>query len=356
MIINKKLLSLTVFCLIVLVAYGLYRKNVLTTLSAGPDASGSASLQTTADLNPLTIAAMRQRSYQGSTIKIEETLSPGSNYNRYIASYISDGLKIYGLLTVPDGQKPKGGWPAIIFNHGYIPPEQYRTTERYVAYVDEFARNGYVVFKPDYRGNGSSEGKPEGAYYSPAYTVDVLNALSSVKKYSGVDPNRIGMWGHSMGGNITLRAMVVSKDIKVGVIWGGVVGTYDQLMNHWHRTTPWAPSEKEIAAHVTSIRQNLAVKYGSLQQNPDFWHSIDPRYYLSDISGPLQLDQGLADEEVPPEFSQSLYDDLKKIGKTVELYTYPGADHNISDPSFTIAMQHSLDFFDKYLKGGDTVK
>ncbi len=351
---NTKLIIFTGLILVLLVGYGLFSHRMVKTqsiLTGKPVPTPTTTAQV--NLNPLTIAAMRQRSYPGSNIKIEETLAQGSNYKQYIASYMSDGLKIYALLTVPDGQMPKTGWPAIIFNHGYIPPEQYRTTERYVAYVDEFARNGYVVFKPDYRGNGSSQGKPEGAYYSPAYTVDVLNALSSVKKYSEVDSNRIGMWGHSMGGNIALRAMVVSRDIKVGVIWGGVVGTYDQLMNHWHRMTSWAPSEKEIAAHVTSIRQNLAVKYGTFQQNPSFWHSIDPRYYLSDISGPLQLDQGLADEDVPPEFSRSLYDDLKKLGKTVEFYTYSGADHNISGPSFSIAMQHSLDFFDKYLKGGE---
>ena len=79
-------------------------------------------------------------------------------------SYLSDGLRIYGLLTVPIADKPKNGWPVVIFNHGYIPPTQYRTTERYVAYVDRFAGNGYIVFKSDYRGNGLSEGQPEGSY------------------------------------------------------------------------------------------------------------------------------------------------------------------------------------------------
>src|SRR3990167_9704794 len=155
-------------------------------------------------LHPLSIEYMQQQSYPGSDITIEQTLPAGSNYNQYIASYKSDGLKIYVLLTVPQGAKPKNGWPVIIFNHGFIPPEQYRTTERYVAYVDAFARNGYIVFKSDYRGHGNSEGKAEGGYGSNAYTIDVLNALSSMKKYKDTDPNRIGMWGHSMGGGITL--------------------------------------------------------------------------------------------------------------------------------------------------------
>ncbi len=302
------------------------------------------------ELDPLTIEAMGNASYPGSDLTIEETLASTSTYNQYIASYKSEGLKIYGLLTVPLGPRPTDGWPSIIFNHGYIPPEIYRTTERYVAYVDYFARNGYIVFKPDYRGNGKSEGEPEGAYYSKAYATDVLNALSSIKKYKDVNPTRIGMWGHSMGGNITLRNIVVNlKDIKVAVIWGGVVGTYDDLMNNWNRKVAYVPSSRELALRNRS-RSNLIQKYGNLAENPDFWHSIDPNYYLSDINTPVQLHAGLSDEEVPWQFSQGLYGRLKMAKKQTEFYTYEGADHNISGEAFGIAMQRSLTFFDKYLK------
>lgn len=298
--------------------------------------------------NPLELTYMREQSYPGSELKIEQTLEDGSNYHQYVASYMSDGLKIYGLLTVPIGEKPTTGWPVIIFNHGYIPPEQYVTTERYVAYVDNFARNGYIVFKSDYRGNGKSEGQPEGAYYSPAYTVDVLNALASLKKYKDADPKKIGMWGHSMGGNITLRSLEISPDIKVAVIWGGVVGSYDDLMNHWTRAVPFTPSPRQLQLRNNG-RQNLIKQYGTPAQNPDFWNSIDPVSHLDLIQAPLQLDAGGSDEEVPVAFSQNLYDKMQAVGETVEFYSYPGSDHNISQ-GFEQAMERSLSFFDKYLK------
>ncbi len=302
-------------------------------------------------LNSLSISYLRELKYPGSDITIEQALTPGSNYSRYIVSYRSDGLNIHALMTVPKSAKPKTGFPVIIFNHGYIPPEQYRTTERYVAYVDNLARAGYLVFKPDYRGFGNSEGKPEGAYYSSAYAVDVLNALSSIKKYPEANAAKIGMWGHSMGGNISLRDLVVDiKDIKASVIWSGVVGSYDQLLNQWHRASPWTPSEREIAGHVTSIRQNLVNQYGTPQTNPNFWQSIDPTYYLADVTTPIQLHTGGNDQEVPPAFSVSLYDKLKGLRKTVEYYNYPGGDHNISSPNFELAMERTITFFDKYLK------
>lgn len=300
--------------------------------------------------NPLSIDAMRKKTYPGSDLAIEQTLTPGNNYNQYIASYRSDGLKIYGLLTVPTGEKPAGGWPVIIFNHGYIPPDTYRTTERYVAYVDAFARDGYIVFKSDYRGNGSSEGQPEGAYYSPAYTTDVLNAIASLKKYKDANPNKIGMWGHSMGGNITLRDLVVDpKDIKAAVIWGGVVGSYDDLMNNWQRRVSYQPPPRELALR-NNYRQQLISTYGTPQSNPAFWNALDPTFFLADITAPIQLHTGGDDEEVPVAFSTGLRDKLEQAGKTVEYYNYPGGDHNISSPNFEPAIERSVAFFDKYLK------
>ncbi|MCU0510318.1 MAG: alpha/beta fold hydrolase [Anaerolineae bacterium] len=193
--------------------------------SALPNAASSSVSNRAASIdrpNSLSITLLRRQSFPGSDIAIEQRLPSGPNYHSYIASYFSEGLKQYALLTVPSGDQPATGWPAIVFNHGYIPPGQYRTTERYVAYVDALARAGYIVFKPDYRGHGNSQGWAPGPYQSQAYTVDALNAVGSLKRYPHADPERIGMWGHSMGGWITLRAMVVSPDIKAGVIWGGV--------------------------------------------------------------------------------------------------------------------------------------
>lgn len=300
-------------------------------------------------LHPLSIEAMRNVEYPGSDIVIEQTLPSGSNYKRYLASYKSDGFKIFALLTIPNSQMPKEGLPTIIFNHGYIPPAEYRTTERYISYVDAFARNGYVVFKPDYRGHGNSEGEPLGAYYSPAYTTDVLNALSSIKKLKEVNSERIGMWGHSMGGSITLRSLTISKDIKASVIWAGVVGSYSDLIERWRRRVPWVPSSREQMLNRPS-RQRFVDQFGTPEQNPVFWNSIDPINFISDISSPIQLHHGTSDESVPVFFSESLKKALEMVGKTVEFYTYEGADHNISSPHFELAIKRSVAFFDKYLK------
>ena len=153
----------------------------------GPSSSGTtlrvlSPANAASTSHPLQIDALRAREYPGSDIVIESVLDPGVNYSRYYVSYLSDGLKIYALMTVPNGEKPATGWPVIIFNHGYIPPAVYRTTGRYIAYMDQIARNGYIVFKSDYRGHDQSEGVAGGVYTGPNYTIDVLNAVASVKR------------------------------------------------------------------------------------------------------------------------------------------------------------------------------
>lgn len=104
--------------------------------------------------HPLSIEYLKAGKYPGSDLNFEEELTPGSNYQRFLVSYKSEGFKIFALLTVPDEEPPAGGWPVIVFNHGYIPPAQYKTTERYTAYTDAFSRSSFILIRPDYRGHG----------------------------------------------------------------------------------------------------------------------------------------------------------------------------------------------------------
>ena len=296
-------------------------------------------------VHPMTIAYLRKQSYPGSALTIEQTLAPGPNFSRAIASYRSEGLKIYALLMVPLGQRPATGWPVIVFNHGYIPPQEYSTTERYEAYMDGFAANGYIVLRPDMRGHGNSEGMANGAYGHPDYTIDVLNAVASIQQFAEADPNRIGMWGHSMGGYITARAMVVSPDIKAGVIWSGVVASYEDLLQLWTLGA-------EIGLIPESVHRwgtQLLAQFGTPADDPAFWASLSANSYVRDLSGPIQLHHGSGDTVVPLAFSNLLLDDISGAGGAVEYFMYPGDDHSLTT-SFDTAMARSIAFFDAHVK------
>jgi dipeptidyl aminopeptidase/acylaminoacyl peptidase len=284
--------------------------------------------------------------YSQAEITIEETLANGPNYFQYIVSYSSEGLKIRALLTVPFGETPATGWPVVIFNHGFIPPDIYNTTERYVAYVAGFATNGYIVLRSDYRGHDQSEGEASGAYGSPDYTIDVLNAVGAMKNYPEADPNRIGMWGHSMGGYITLRSMVTDPAIKAGVIWAGVVGPYPNIFDRTEFQIDATPS----AEGRGRWRLDLLDLFGYPEENPELWASISANNYLAELSGPVQLHHGTADDSVPYSVSELLYRQLMEAGQeTAEFYGYEGDDHNLS-VAFSLVMQRSIQFFDRYVK------
>lgn len=295
----------------------------------------------------LTIPYLQEREYKSNLGELQK-YQTNSNYASYITSYNSDGYKINGLLTIPSGAEPENGWPAIVFIHGYIPPTQYRTTEKYVAYVDYLARNGYVVFKIDLRGHGQSEGEAGGAYYSSEYIIDTLNAVSALQNSDFVNSKTIGLWGHSMGGNVVFRSMVSSTNVKAGVIWAGAVYTYQDFLDYGISDSSYQrPSD---SSGRTRRRQELFDAHGDLAVNSPFWSTIIPTNYLDSLNAPLQLNHAVNDNVVDIEYSRNLAQILEGSNKVVELNEYQSGGHNIENPSFTTAMQNTVRFFDDYLK------
>ncbi|MFZ2152718.1 MAG: alpha/beta fold hydrolase [Microgenomates group bacterium] len=301
----------------------------------------------------LYIETLISRDYPVSEIKIEEMLPAGSNYQRYIASYLSDGWKIYGLLTVPNSDRVEDKFPTIVMLHGYLDPTKYQTTERYVAYQDGLARNGWVTFKPDLRGHGKSAGMPVNSNFNQDYVVDTLNLISALKSYQKTNPKLIGLWGHSNGGGIALRTIEASKDIKATVIWAGVVGSYEDLLINYRSKIPWIGNEKLIPNLVetnTNSPYDLVKRFGEPRMESPFWSKMDPYSYIQKIESPVQLHHGSTDDSVPIQLSQHLYQELKNAGKIVEFYEYDKGDHNISSPDFKTAMLRTVEFFERYLR------
>lgn len=308
-------------------------------------------------ISPISIEYLRSLKFESQKLKIERLVSVNASYSSYLASYTSEGEKVYAQLTIPKLPKPENGFPAIIFNHGYIPPKSYNTFANYSAYVDYLARNGFVVLKIDMRGHGNSEGQATGTYFSSTYLKDVISAKKALQEIDEVDSNRIGLWGHSMSGNLVLRTLLVDNELKAGVIWAGAVYSYKDFYNYRITDNSYsAIMQTQPTSLINPNRENSleVVKFRNREVAPDFesdfWKSISLTENLKYLSSPIQLHHSINDEVVNVAYSRDLVKELEKNNKIFEYHEYPGGGHNITGVYFNQAMSKTLEFFRIHLK------
>ena len=290
----------------------------------------------------LTIPYLRTREYKSTLAELEK-LSENQNYTSYLTSYESDGLKVYGMLTVPKTAPNDAKFPAIVFVHGYIPPQEYQTGVNYASYVDYLANNGFVVFKIDLRGHGNSQGEAGGAYYSSDYVSDTLNAVAALRTSNFVNPDAIGLWGHSMAGNVVFRGFVAGKDVAAIVIWAGAGYTYADLQEYMIQDTSYKPPPE--GSGRAKERQRLRETYGNFSSDNWFWKQIPATNYLEGVTGAVQLHHAEDDSVVSIEYSRNLDNLLKETGITHELNEYRSGGHNLTGSTFNEAMQKTVEFF-----------
>lgn len=341
---TKRRIIIIAVCLFVLIggAVGGWFITHPTKSAAPANPAAKTTPKAAAALDPLTIPAIRTKSYPGSPITVEQDLGNQGGYSNQVGSYLSDGLKIYALISTPDGTPPTGGWPVIILDHGYVDPSQYRTASNdYQSIIATFARAGYMVVKPDYRGHGSSQGVAEGGHFSPVYAYDNLNLIASLKQYPPANAKRIALFGHSLGGHVALRTVVVSPDIKATVLMAGVVGSINDILYNWPNSP--MPGDQPTAT-VTGVREALLKKYGTPKTNPDFWNSASAINYVDAITGPVQVNQDAGDSVVPKLFADNLVAALQKANKPVEYFVYPGDDHQFVQ-NRALFLQRALAFY-----------
>lgn len=285
-----------------LVNYYMQNDSASSNFLTGAETQSKQENNQTFNKNRSTIPILGGREYKASEIKIEKTLPKESNFTPYIISYTSDNLKIYAAMNIPNGNGP---FPVIILNHGYYNTRTFKTGDGTSGMATILANNGYITLASDYRGHGDSEG--QGGGHQPEYAIDVLNLIASVKNIEKADPARVGMWGHSMGGETSLRAVEIADNMKALVLWAPTLG----------------------GGHSTD---------NSLMDN------------LKYIETPVSLHHGLSDTEVDPKTSVVLSDALKKEGKQIEYFEYEGQDHNFQNLGWDLISERTLNFYNKYLK------
>jgi dipeptidyl aminopeptidase/acylaminoacyl peptidase len=309
-------------------------------------------------LEPYTIDGLRQHQFDDGPVTILPAAAKTDLYTRYLIRYRSDGLNITGTMQVPvAGHAP---FPVIIMDHGYFNREEYvpgAGTDRAAEYLN---RHGYLTLSSDYRSWGGSDIGPS-LFYS-GLAIDVINLVRGIPSIPQADATRVGMWGHSMGGGVTMKVLSVITGIKAAVLYSTVSADDTDVLGRWGLGCigDIAAGEHQLDCNSSDVvpldlPPDLIKAYYAGSTDSVVLRATSPIYHLDLVSAPVEINYGTKDGATragtPPEWSQKLYEAFKVAGKPATLYAYEGEFHSFSGDSWVAFMERSAHFFDVYVKG-----
>ena len=229
----------------------------------------------------------------------------------------SDGFQMPAQFLKPKDFSPGRRYPVVLFVYGGPnAPTVINGWQQYTLYNQILTRAGYVVVQVDNRAaSGISKtlentillrsGEPESA--------DLVDAVKWLKTQPWVDAGRVGVWGWSGGGTMTLNLMTRSTEFKAGVAIAAVTD--------WrYYDTKWAESYMKTP-----------------QDNPDGYERTSLVKRAGSLHGSLMLVFGSYDDNVHPQNSLAFIDALIAAGKPYQSLVYPMRKHGIEDDA---AQQH----------------
>lgn len=266
-------------------------------------------------LEATTVAALGLKPYGGRIVAIGEQVSADTFQHTYRVTYVSEGLKINGLLGLPVVQSATATgelrpWPGIVLAHGYYDPKTYFSGQGTQSTVEGLAGEGYVVLMPDYRGYGGSEGGMEA--FVPGGEYDVINAVEALRALPFVDDDRIGLIGYSWGGGFAAKAAEALGD-KLAC-----------LVNYYGQLGGLGLSQRDIQLYSAAGVQTMDAAERLFRER-------SPIPNANMIKCPVLLIHGAADRVVQLEQSQAFAQQLRAAGRSVELVVFPQEGHAFGD-------------------------
>lgn len=292
-------------------------------------------------LDKYTIDALSKTKFEASEITLGKVLNDNGEFTSYIFYFNVQTKKVSGLINIP---KTTGEYPVLMMFRGYIDREAYTTGAGTQRTGEALAKNGFITLAPDFLGYGESDNPSESPIEERFQTyVTALTLLESIGNLNTtlannnlearVNVNKVGIWGHSNGGQISLSILEITGRAYPTVLWAPVSKPFPYSILYY--TDDFDDRGKMLRRTIAEFEKDYDVELYNLTN------------YFARINATIQIHQGTADDAVPQKWSDQLVEELEKLEKDVDYFTYAGADHNLLPGGWNLAVLRAIDFYSR---------
>lgn len=248
---------------------------------------------------------------------VENALDESHPYAPYLANHrpaefgtlkAADGQTLHYKLITPADMQEGQRYPVIVEVYGG--PGVQRVKNQWGNPLHQvLAQSGYVVFALDNRGSGNRGVKFETTIWRAMGTVEVQDQVRGVeflRTLPYVDGKRIGLWGWSYGGFMTLHGLMQSPDTFAAGVSGAPVTDFRLYDTHY--------TERYL---------------GTPQANPAAYDQANVMNHAKNLASPLLVMHGMADDNVLFTNSTALFKTLQTLRKQFDAMPYPGGKHGL---------------------------
>ncbi len=248
--------------------------------------------------------------------------------------WTNEGYNVQGWLTGPAHPEPGKKYPMIVLIHGG-PSSAVQPNYLWKGTTNDLVQHGFYVFEPNPRGSfgqGEAFTKANVKDFGGGDLRDILAGVDAVEKVAPVDDKRLGVYGHSYGGYMTMWTVTHSNRFKAGVAGAGIadwVSYYGQ----------------------NGINQWMVPFFGTTAyKDPSAYDKFSPIRYIQNAKTPTFIYVGERDVECPADQSLQFHAGLDAMNVPNSLVIYAGEGHGIREAEHKQDLKNRiLGWFDKYL-------
>jgi dipeptidyl aminopeptidase/acylaminoacyl peptidase len=243
------------------------------------------------------------------------------------------------MLNRPHGDGP---FPVVILNHGYYPLDTYQTGNGSKLAADYLARQGFLTIAPDFRSHAGSDDAPN--IFRAGHVIDTLNLIPLAQALPDARPGKLLMWGHSNGGAITAKVIVVSDQIAAALIYSPASSNIAE--DYAFRVDRARLRTGQPTGSRSGVIDRAAIEFPVTPATaPDLYTRLSPLGFTRYVTARTMIIWGDQDETVPRKWPEDLYQSLRDAGKPVEFVVYPGQPHSFNASGNAAYLPAMRDFF-----------